>query len=70
MRTNDEDLKISVNEYGVMLENASEASQVSWNNIAYINYIKVQDNVPESSPNVPQSEPAKTNKKPVNFRDL
>ena len=53
-----------------MLENASEASQVSWNNIAYINYIKVQDNVPESSPNVPQSEPAKTNKKPVNFRDL
>lgn len=77
MRTTDENLKISVNENGVLLENDKEASQVSWNNVAYINYVKQEQ---YSEPKQEQaSEPKQeqvvepvqkpASKKP-NFRDI
>lgn len=71
MRTTDEDLIISVNEYGVTLENSKEVSQVSWNNVAYINYVKIADTEPKQEPAEKVSEPAQkpASKKP-NFRDI
>ena len=71
MRTTDEDLIISVNEYGVTLENSKEVSQVSWNNVAYINYVKIADAEPkqESIEKIVESLQKPASKKP-NFRDI
>lgn len=73
MRVDDADLKISINEHGAMLENDNEATQVTWNNIAYINYVKdKEDEVvtpAEQAPEQPKQQKVNS-KKPTNFRDI
>lgn len=74
MRVDDSDLKISINEHGAMLENENEATQVTWNNIAYINYVKDKEEVVEQVEQLAQTEQPKqqkvNSKKPTNFRDI
>lgn len=72
MRVDDADLKISINEHGVILENDNEATQVTWNNIAYISYVKEkQDEVAASEEQASeQPKQQKSAKKPTNFRDI
>ena len=73
MRVDDSDLKISINEHGAMLENDNEATQVTWNNIAYINYVKEnQDEVvaPVEQTSEQPKQQKVNSKKPTNFRDI
>jgi hypothetical protein len=68
MRTSDEKLKISVNSVGVTLENDEEVTQISWNNVAYINYVK-EDNVESKQEQLPEPVQKPASKK-QNFRDI
>lgn len=65
MRTTDENMQISVNDRGVLLENDKEATQVSWNNVAYINYAKSAEHKQELSEKQDKQEPKKKN-----FREI
>lgn len=65
MRTTDENMQISVNDRGVLLENDKEATQVSWNNVAYINYAKSAEPTQELSEKQDKQEPKKKN-----FREI
>lgn len=65
MRTTDENMQISVNDRGVLLENDKEATQVSWNNVAYINYAKSAEPKQELSEKQDKQEPKKKN-----FREI
>lgn len=68
MRTSDEKLKISVNSVGVTLENDEEVTQISWNNVAYINYVKEEVSEPKQE-QIPEPAQKPASKKP-NFRDI
>lgn len=65
MRTTDENMQISVNDRGVLLENDKESTQVSWNNVVYINYAKSS----EPKQELPEQQ-VKQELKKKNFREI